>query len=465
MLGYAQAGWKTLAEALRNAAFAYELADEESAAAIGNETSVPQAVVPRLANGDFGPTMLGDRPVLTEHHDLPVEFVTVEQAALELEQGDQGVSLTRFAREWQGYESALRNACDRFDRFREWEGDDIVGACKKVEDIFALQSDWLTSMALVCRQISQRAEGIVRAHKVAVDKHVPGGDFKADGVIQFKYKTFVELDAFMQAHWNDQTRQQWFKRFYTGVTKDSAEILEAYRQAVVSGGPIQPTAPPNVGKAADVVPKPMPPKPFVPSPDDYWQWEEDERKRKEQEELEKKQEKNLRPPPRPPDPKPEPEPGPTPDGSGSGMPMMPSTPSMPSMPSTPQAADPQLADALKDLKGQGAPKLSSGGGVKPASFGGAGVPGAPLQSWGDEGATAKAAAAGAGSGNLGRGVPGVGGATGGGMGGGGLPAGGAKDAGKGKRVQGEEDESLYTEERAWTEGVIGLRSAKDVPKP
>ena len=66
----------------------------------------------------------------------------------------------------------------------------------------------------------------------------------------------------------------------------------------------------------------------------------------------------------------------------------------------------------------------------------------------------------AGTAGLGKGLPGAGG-MGGGMGG--MPMGGQGGKGgegKGKRVQGEDDESLYTEERAWTEGVIGNRPRK-----
>ena len=47
---------------------------------------------------------------------------------------------------------------------------------------------------------------------------------------------------------------------------------------------------------------------------------------------------------------------------------------------------------------------------------------------------------------------------------GGMPmapgAGKGENEGKGKRVQGEDD-ALYVEDRAWTEGVIGRRRAKD----
>jgi len=80
-----------------------------------------------------------------------------------------------------------------------------------------------------------------------------------------------------------------------------------------------------------------------------------------------------------------------------------------------------------------------------------------LLPWADESSTRPA-----GAGGQGRGVPGAG-AMGGGMGGG-VPGQGGDKGAKGKRVQGEEeDESLYTEDRAWTEGVVGLRGGKDVP--
>jgi hypothetical protein len=40
---------------------------------------------------------------------------------------------------------------------------------------------------------------------------------------------------------------------------------------------------------------------------------------------------------------------------------------------------------------------------------------------------------------------------------------GKQDAGKGKRIESEE-ESLYTEDRQWTEGVIGNRPRKAGPE-
>jgi hypothetical protein len=460
MLARAETVRRNLAESLRNAAFAYELVDDEIAAALRSETPVG-AVVPRLAVADPGPPpMLGHGAGLTAGLPIPEEFQTVERAAWELEQADQGASFTRFADAWENYQSVLRDARKRFRPFQQWGGDDITGACKAVENNFNQQANWLNGMAVLCQQMADQARPVVAAHKRARREHVTAGNWLADGVYRFDYKDFVALEKWIQTHWNEPGRAQWWKNFYTGASKDSEAILATYRQAIPSSGPVTPQDPPP----AYPVDKPKPPKPYVPTPDDYWRWEEEERKRKEQEELEKKQEKNLRPPPRPPDPEPEPTPVPTPGGAdGNEMPMMPNMPMMPMMPSTPQP-DPALADALKDLKGQGAPKLPhGGGGVKPASAGGVGVPAAPLQSWGDDGAAAKAAAAGPGA-NVGRGVPGVGGMPGGAGGGmGGAPAQAGDKGGKGKRIAGDQ-EALYTEDRAWTEGVVGRRSAKEVPK-
>jgi hypothetical protein len=45
--------------------------------------------------------------------------------------------------------------------------------------------------------------------------------------------------------------------------------------------------------------------------------------------------------------------------------------------------------------------------------------------------------------------------------GGGMPMGQQGDKGaKGKRIPGADEDALYTEERSWTEGVIGNRPRK-----
>jgi hypothetical protein len=102
-----------------------------------------------------------------------------------------------------------------------------------------------------------------------------------------------------------------------------------------------------------------------------------------------------------------------------------------------------------------------GGGVKPASVEAGGAFGAPLGTWEGGGeANSRLAGAGPGSGAAGRGGLGASGGMGA------VPGAGSqsdKGGSKGKRIQGDGDEEVYTEDRAWTEGVIGLRYSEDVP--
>jgi hypothetical protein len=143
------------------------------------------------------------------------------------------------------------------------------------------------------------------------------------------------------------------------------------------------------------------------------------------------------------------------------------------MPTTPSTGIPGMADsaALKDALADltAAPGGGVGAGMKPASVGGlggagGGVPSMPMQPAVDAGAAAAPGGANAARelGNLGRAGAGPG------MGGGGMgmapmaPGAGAGQGGdnKSKRAAGT-DESLYSEERPWTEGVIGNRRRKD----
>jgi hypothetical protein len=462
----AQIEWKALAVSLRNAAYAYEHVDRWGAQALRNETSAPEAVMVGPAGGDLGGALLGHGSMLTAPVKIPPEFREVEVTARQLEESDQGASLRRFADAWEQYKSVLRDATKRFVPIEGWSGDDTTGAAKRVQANFNAYQTWLNTVALLCQQMADQARVIVDAHKKVRSDHVYAGNWRADGRIKFDHQTFVDLENFIVSPTGEVFTKRypsWWPTFYTGVSKESADALAPYRASLKSVTPVNPEVPPT----AERVDKPKPPKPFVPTDEQYREWEWAA-------ELERRKEKNLKPAARPKDilkppskPDPADDPNITPGGGGSevpsGMPMMPNMPMMPSMPSAPQP-DPALADALKDLKGQGAPKVPHGGaGVKPASAGGVGVPAAPLQSWGDDGAAAKAAAAGPGA-NLGKGVPGVGampGGAGGGMGG--APAAAGDKGGKGKRVTGDE-EALYTEDRAWTEGVVGLRGAKEVPK-
>lgn len=435
-----------LAQSLRNAAKAYRRVDEEAAEALRNETPLSGVVMPGPVGDASGPALLGAGALGAAGDPTFDEMIdglhSVEQIAQQLELMDQGASFDRFAEQWEKYRGALLRARARFEPFREWEGD----AATAVGENFQLQRTWLDNMARFCVQMVGQTQTIVDAFRDLRKQHVWGTDLRNSRRKQWLYTHLIELESWAKIEGGHSTYGTFLK-IYAELSQNSAALISDFRgKAGLPILPVTPSAPPTATKL-------KPPTPWKPSV------------RPSDEDIAKSH--ILKPPARPewlPDPN-KPKPVPTPDNGGSSTPSVPSTPMMPMMPSTPQTNDPALADALKDLKGQGAPGLPhTGGGVKPASVGGVGVPAAPLQAWGDGDPTARPAAAGAGPGNVGRGVPGAGGAMGGGMPAGGAPGQGAKDGGKGKRVQGEEDQSLYTEDRAWTEGVIGLRSAKEAPK-
>jgi hypothetical protein len=438
---------KELARQLRNAAKAYRHVDEDAAEAVLSGTPLSGVAIPASAGGDFGPTMLGAGAEEPLPEDVVRKLHSLEEIALQLEQPDQGASFERFAEQWSKYRDALRHACDRFRPFQEWEGD----AATAVGENFDMQRAWLNTMARFSDQMARQAKTVVKEFRSLRDEHVYAVDARYARRTKWDYRKLVELEQWVKqsAH----TAYQTFMVTYNEATRESQALLTDFRlNSTLPVKPVNPTAPPRI--TTDIKP-PQPWKPATRPTDKDIQkahilkpatrpdWMDDEPK---------------------PTPTPTPTPVPAPSNENAGMPTGMTSPTMPTMPSTPQTHDAQLAKALSDLKGKGAPGLPhAGGGVKPASVGGAGVPAAPLQPSGDGEATARPSAAG--PGNPGRGVPGLG-AMGGGMGGGmpgGMGQGAGKDAGKGKRVQGAEEDALYTEDRAWTEGVIGRRRLKDGP--
>ncbi|MBY0442526.1 MAG: hypothetical protein K2Q25_10390, partial [Mycobacteriaceae bacterium] len=157
----------------------------------------------------------------------------------------------------------------------------------------------------------------------------------------------------------------------------------------------------------------------------------------------------------------------------------PPTPTPPAPPTPPTPFDPDISDftgpstpvtpggsmSQADAPGDGdfndelmdGSVVSAGGGMRPASFSGGG-PKTPLKPAAEREGGARLAPRDAGAG-LGQRGAGVGGA----MGGGGM---GAAPAGHGSGKDGkvkhtDDEESLYNEERQWTEGVIGAHRRKD----
>ncbi|SOX53316.1 secretion protein EspB [Mycobacterium ahvazicum] len=389
-----------LAQSLRNAAKAYEDIDALAADALDNDTPVAAAAPAHAEPDDAEPAMLASTVSLRGLDPIP--YYPVKEAAKALMQGDQGRSLLAFADEWAAYLRTLSQASFRFRPFSDWDSE----ASDAVERHFDLDRNWLDHMARLCGQLSTQARNLVAAHRWAVSEHP-------------SLEKLRQLDERWISNQSVPGWERWGKpallRVYAEYQAKSEAVLAEYEQRVELG-PVNPPRPP-VAYQID-----------VPSAPD------------------------LRPGPGL-------EPLPVPDGGlpslGGAMPMLPSgaTPSMPT--------DATLTKDSKNLKV--VPDLPKGAGLKPASVGagGAGLPAmpkTPLQLAQDSTAVSRPGPITAG----GVPIPAAYAALnkGGGMGMpmGAAPANHGQEGGKGKRVQ-HGDEAIYTEDRAWTEGVIGRRRA------
>lgn len=422
-----------LADSLRNAAKAYEESDESAEQAIASETSV-RAVALGHANGDANSAMLRGTPAVASGAD---EFQDLLDRALQLEQQDQGAAFTRFADAWEKYQGALQEACHRFRPFQHWSG----LANEAVESNFDAQRAWLDSMSSLCGQMASQARTVVTAQKWIRNEHIWYTDIKRS------YNDILTMENVMLSSPNKMTRQQGQLALADMQKKSDGICAEYANKANLPLSPINPPRPPTAYPIDPPEPKPKP-KPDV-NPDRKTDVDSD----------------------------PDPTPNPTPDipdpiipdtpdpGGDSGFPSTPAIPTTPPLgtPTMPPASDPAATGPLSGpLSGKSAPSLPGGaGGVKPASFGGAGAPNMPLQRALDADLAARPAGTAPGEASLGRGLAGAAGAMGGGAPvGGGQGAGQGQGAGKGKRVPGADEESLYTEDRAWTEGVIGFAPKK-----
>lgn len=452
--------WRNLAKSLRNAAKAYEEVDEQSADAMNSEMSGSGATSTSAGGSDQASMLCDPEDVWYPPPPPPAPppfqypYYEVRQAATDIETGDHGTAFRAFARDWDAFQRALQRETYRFRPFVSWEGEARI----LVETNFDQHRQWIYSMAALCSQIASQANTVVDAHKKASATTGYQNQHAVDGAHPTSYE--VSQCDYWYKWYSTNSQYQWYVQFaiewYEKLQAKSEEVLGQY----VSNAqlPMRPVTPQRVPSATRIdAPKPSDPNgpnnpsnpadpnnPYDPSiPVD---------------------------PNNPANPSNPIDPG-SPLGEGD---LSTNTPTVPSVPSAPTPATPPMPDtakldqALKDLKGTGG--LPGGAGLKPASLGGggaAGMPSVPLQPAAEAGASAGPAAAAAGTGAAtGRGMPGMPGATGGGMGGGMAPMGagqGKQDAGKGKRVQ-SEDESLYTEERQWTEGVIGNRPRKGGPE-
>jgi len=386
-----------LAQSLRNAAKAYEDADEDAAAALNADNDSTSPVTAGLVDGDLDPVTLTHTPLAAQGNDG--HYQEVKQTATEIETGDHGRSFDRFANQWTAHQRTLLEAAYRFRPFQHWDGE----ATPAVEAAFDAHRSWLYQMADLCGTMAQQAQGVTSVHRWAVSEHASSS-----------YITTLEsyLKAAQEAGADSYVDS--LMKLYGELQARSEEVGAEYaKKAAIP--PVSPPKPP----AAVRIPEPEPT----------------------------------------PKPEPQPEPEPAPDSSLDEFPGVPTgeTPTG-GMPTGGDGAT--LTDALA-----GAPSLPAGSGVKPASLAASGIGGGVppnlidrpnYREWSYPPAPASPAA-----GGPGRGMPGLGGAMGGPMGMAPMAPGGQPQGGdKGRRAL-HADESLYTEERPWTEPVIGNRRVQD----
>lgn len=442
---YLQAGereWRKLATSLRNAAKAYETVDEEASAAISSvafDGSDPAAGAGRDnqmsvmcdPDEDFG----GALPPPAAPAPFEYPYYEVREAATLIGTGDGGQAYKAFAAEWDAFQRAFQAETYRFRPFNSWEGASQIA----VEANFDSQRQWIYSMAALSADLGRQALRVVDAHKkAAVYGQHTTSDGHGNATVPAEHPTVYEVSQC------DYWYQEYTRRnspylyqaieWYEELQAQSETSLQLYTaNAGIPLSPVVPATPPKAFPIAPPSPEPDPDNPG--SPDS------------------------------PENPIPDPnvpggEKGDLSDGSlaDAANATTPFT-GMPGMSPSPQN-DPKLTEAINKLG-----KTPGSLGVKPAGAGGAGagagMPKMPL------GAAAGAAGAGpgaaAGKAGLDALIPGVAGRGGAGVGGmpmGGAPGGQGKDGKQGKRVA-SEDEALYTEDRAWTGGVIGRRRTKD----
>lgn len=426
-----------LGQALRSAAKAYDEMDQNAAEAINTgkplSTALPEPVeIPTPA------FERKDRPSASTPNGGG--YLNWKTGVVQVHSGDQGASLGKFSDAWTDHRHNLRAAATRhFAPFQSWDGEAAAAAQAAIEQ----HRQWLYQMAELCAMLASQAKDLKSAQSWIWDNHPTTTDLKRYTRFFNKQEKWVggytpklpdslaaehALD-WGQLHYRKQAR--WLNRWFQ---RKSERTLREYTQKTALSA-VNPSAPQAI-------------------PGDF-----------------------VSPPAQPGGPPAQP-------GGGGGV-ADPFSPIIPTAPISNSALTPDqpLSDLpLSDLPtnglpqspdsgrpaaaSAGVPKLPIGPALKPASIGNGGggaMPALPLQSalGAEAGSTAGREVAG-----IGRGIPTVGGALGGG-GGAGLapigPGGGPnQEAGKGKRGP-QPDETLYTEERPHTEGIIGQRRRNDAP--
>ncbi|BBX75576.1 secretion protein EspB [Mycobacterium shinjukuense] len=386
-----------LATSLRNAAKAYGEVDEEASTALNNDGG--GTVQAESAGGVGGDSSAGlaDTPTVAAAGDP--DFTDLKTAATKLESGDQGASLADFADGWNTYNLTLQGDLKRFRAFDHWEGD-AATACEASMD---QQREWVLHMAKLSAAMAKQASYIAQLQLWARRSHPSLADI-------------MKLEELSK----DPAYKDQAIKLYAEYQAKSEQVLTEYNNKAALE-PVNPPKPPPAIKIDP--PPPAQPQGLIPG--------------------------FLMPPG---------------DGSG-GTPLSGMTPPM--MPATGGTGGGMPADTAAELTSAGreaAAMMPAEPSVKAASLGGGGgggVPSMPLApATGIDAESVRPAAAGD-LGALGQGKAAAGSALGGG--GMGMPMGAHGQGHGGAKSKGaqQEEEALYTEDRAWTEAVIGNRRRQD----
>jgi hypothetical protein len=392
---------RRLATSMRNAAKAYGDVDEEGAAALNNDGGEVAGEAAGGAGGDES-AALQDTPQVAAAGDEG--FTDLETAAKKIESGDQGQSLSRMSDLWNKVSFALQGDVKRFRPFDNWEGD----AAKACADSLEQQRKWIVYMAENAKALAQQADFMAKLQQYARRAHPTSADIAA--------LRKMAADGDKQAI-----------EVYAQYQEASEKVLSDYDSKSAQVKAINPEQPPP---AVRIDPPPPPQTPgLIPT--------------------QVMQAAAM-----------------AGGGSGSGMqaPMMPPTGGAGAGGGMPSGASADLASVR-----EAAASLGKEPGMKPMSLGGGGggggmpaMPLAPATGGGLEGGESVRPAGAGDIGGVGQGAAaGRGAAGGGGMG---MPMGAHGQGGGGSKSKGaqQDDEALYTEDRAWTEAVIGQRRRQDM---
>ncbi|OBF23140.1 secretion protein EspB [Mycobacterium kubicae] len=406
MREYLTAGGKErqrLATSLRNAAKAYGDVDDDAATALNSDGE--GHVEGESAGGAGGDSSAGLQDGQSVNTAGEPDFTDLKTAATKLESGDQGRSLGAFADGWDTQNYALQRDIKRFRGFQNWEGDAAAACTQSLED----QQKWILYMSEMSAALAKQARFLAQLQLYARRKHPTLADI-----------TKLEEMA------KDPNYKAEAIKLYSQYQATSEETLSEYSSKAAQIVRLDIAKPP---KAVKIDP-PGPPQPQGLIPSQVMQFAGA---------TGGQAGTGMQPPMMPP----------TAGGAGGGM---------------PAGAAAELTSATRDA----AASLPKDPGMKPMSLGGGGggggggVPSMPLApaTGGMAGDSVRPAGAGD-LGAFGAGkAPAGSGMAGGGMG---MPMGGHGQGQGGSKSKGakQDDEALYTEDREWTEAVIGNRRRQD----